>query len=116
MSLDDMAFNMRFSENRLSNFVSKSSFNKIGKLRCGTIKSVFKGKDMLPGLGLSLLLDMRKCLSPDERERLYQLATSDEIDLCVNTFYRPEIRLPKQFSTAKTTIIPGEKIYEFLDL
>ncbi len=116
MSLSDMGYKRYLTNNRFSEYISLQSFQNIEKLRSGTTVSVFKGGDILPGLGYSLLRDMKKCLTAEECHKIYQIKDADILDICINTFYRPEVRVPRQFSTQEVTIVPVKKIYEFLEL
>lgn len=67
---------------------------------------IFAGKDMVPGAALSIILQLRKLQAnlpsksgalPPLIERLLASSTEDEFNGLLNTFFRPEIRVPIHF-------------------
>ncbi len=63
----------------------------------GAKKTVFYGKDMLPGLALSILSDCRDGLSTEGSNLVLSMRTDDEVNSVINGFYRPEIKVPRHF-------------------
>jgi hypothetical protein len=61
---------------------------------------VFFGKDMIPGMLLTLISDARE-LGENSRKQVLNAKTDEDINTLINGFYKPEIKVPKQLITTE---------------
>lgn len=109
LSMKEMLVQVAPSARRLheAGFISQESAAKLEQRdNVGGPEYVFVGKDMKRGMALSILEAVRT-LPEDEQEKVLG-ARSTEMDLVLNTLFRPELKCPREFTGRPASVTLGD--------
>jgi hypothetical protein len=91
-------------------FVDNFPHQSFSKRKLDPLAIVFYGRDTIPGILFSILLDLRST-PRDVRSKMLSLRLPDHLNRIINGLYRPEIKVPKHLITGHfkhTTLSPSK--------
>lgn len=116
MSLGDMGNLHHTPDLRQYVRVAKEDSDRLKKRALGTLDHVFHGSQMRQGLALAIVRDCRTLSSPEDRARVLGSSSERQINNVINGFFRPEIKVPRQFSSDVKALSARSVMEEIDDL
>ncbi|WP_198359342.1 hypothetical protein [Burkholderia ubonensis] len=96
LSLVEMRFAKTPNVDRHIPYLNQSEQSSLSKRELTPFETVFAGRDMKRGIGLSIISDARK-LSPESRKKILESTTEGKINSLINGLYRPEIKVARHY-------------------
>ncbi|ROM93791.1 hypothetical protein [Pseudomonas brassicacearum] len=111
LSLVEMRFARTPDLSRHIHDLSAEDYTLLKKRELSPLSTVFFGQDMINGIALSLILDLRK-LSPTGQTRLLAMAGESSLNSLINGIYRPELKVPRHYFSSAANAEPHKIVIQ----
>jgi hypothetical protein len=111
VSLVEMRFARTPDLSRHIHDLSAEDYAILKKRVLAPLSTVFFGQDIIDGIALSLILDLRK-LSPTGRTRLLAMVGESSLNSLINGIYRPELKIPRHYFSSAVNAEPHKIVIQ----